>query len=198
MKTEAEASEDLAFIKKIMTESRQLFIEDGRYNIIWGLLSIAFTGLSYLFANLGIAHLIPYLWGIPFGGLGIGMNIYARFSMKKSARSLAGNFISAIWLCVTLLTFALVGNLAVSGRFALSPMMGLVSIALAVGFTLSAFVTQSKILGALAFPWWLGGILLPLSPGYTAPLFMAAMILLFQVIPGFIMLFRAARAKRMR
>jgi hypothetical protein len=196
--TESEAADDLAFIKRIMKESRQLIVDDGRYYILWGLLSVALTGLSYLIAGYGMARLIPYLWGIPFAVLGILGALMGRRERKRRPRGMAGNFIAAIWLCVMFLSFALIAHAAVSRRLELSPMMGLVSIALAAGFTLSAFVMRSKAFGTLSLSWWLGGVLLPLAGGYTAPLYLAGMILLFEVLPGFIMLSAAKKAKKAR
>lgn len=193
----SEAREDLAFIRRIMEDSRRLAKDDGSYFIIWGLISVVMTGLSYALAYWDLAALIPYVWPVVFGLAGGAMAVFSRKTKEKKPRSLTERLLSGLWLSVLFLMAILIGSAWLSGKLSLAYSMGLAAAALALGFTLSALISQSRPLAFLALPWWLGGLFLPMLPAMIAPLGLAGLTLFFEVIPGFVMKSRVAPQRPM-
>jgi len=191
----ADAAGDLAFIRRIMEESRRQARDNGVYYLLWGGLVIVCTPVSYLLGFAGQGRFVPWFWGAAFSGMGIFLAIGAARSRGKGGT--LGNFLlGAVWGSVLLLMAALVGASALAGRLDLPWAMGLSSLGIGLGYLLSAAVGRSPLILALALPWWIGGLIIPLLPPLHAPAALAGLTLLFEFIPGLAMYLRWRAARR--
>jgi hypothetical protein len=177
---------DLAFIRKVMEDSRRTVEFNGIYFVIWGCACLAGTALSYLEGRGGAAHLIGPTWAC-LGAAGAAASAIAGRRERKRARSFAGTLLSSIWLVAILLGLALGGGMALAGRLDLPLGMALTSGVVAAGYLLSSAVSRLRSLALLSIPWWAGSVLIGLLPEMAAPLALASLTFAFELVPGFVM-----------
>lgn len=186
--------QDLAVIRRLMEESQTAVAEDGRYFLLWGVLTAA--GLLGTWAAVtGAVALDPrWLWGALVGAGWIGSFWMGfRSGNQPRVRTLGGRLIAVVWIAcgITLTLIAAAGLLG--GAVPVRALSGLVSVVVAGGFLASAVLTGQRWLGAVAAAWWLGGGLMLFLPGlYTLPL-LAAMAIALQVVPGLVLRRQARR-----
>lgn len=181
--------EDLAFIKKVMEDSRRMIEYNGFYFVLWGGLCLIGTGLSYLLGALGKPHLITYIWLVLWLG-GFFTSFTAIRRSGKRVKSFSSTLIGAIWGCLFLLCLIIVGATAMTGALTLPFCMAITSGVIAAGVLMSAAVSRSRYLALLSIPWWIGGIGIGMLPSTLAPLALALLTLFFEFIPGLIMYLR--------
>ncbi len=181
------AQEDLAFIKKIVEDSRKNVGARGDHLLVWGILvSIA---LVVTWAN----HYYEWNasewlhWILVIGGGWLFEIIYGRMvERKKPVRTYAEKVDGFLWLSIgitmTLLGFLGIGTQAIHPHY-ISPVFSTI---LAIGYFSSGIIYDVKWIRNLAFGWWGGAIIMFIFPGLYHLLLMAGMMIAFQVIPGYI------------
>ena len=183
------AFEELAYIKKIIQDSRRKVIDNGLGFIIWGIL-VLLGLLSTYYMLVNKIHLgIPWNW-IILVGLGWIYTFYQvirKVKKQKQPSSFAEKIIGALWfssgLSMTLFGFIAPASGAVNGVF-ISPM---ISVVLGIAYFVSGFIYDYKWISSLAFGWWIGAIVMFFYPGMQVFLIMSLMLILLQIVPGIIL-----------
>ena len=186
--TENEAQQELAFIKKVMEDSRRIIAYDGKDFTFWGILVT--VGMVLMYVNIVFQFHISsmVLWG-SFIGTGWIFSIVRGFThhRKQRVKTFASSVISSVWLScgivMTLIGFVLNPVGAIKG-WAVLPLIALV---LGIGYFITSVIIPTRWIRYSAFGWWIGGILIAAYPGQYMSLAFAGMMICFQIIPGIIL-----------
>jgi len=186
--TEFNAQQELAFIKKIMNDSRKILIDDGKGFIFWGIL----VTIGLLLTYLAILGKWKASMGLMWPGLITFGWIYTivteiRRERKRRTKTFAGKIMGGLWFSVgisaTILGFVGTYTGAYHGVH-ISP---LISIVLGIGYLLSGLLYGKTWISMLSIGWWAGAILMLFMQNVETILVMIGMMLFFQIIPGFIL-----------
>lgn len=188
-----DARADLAWIRRLMEDTRRATYVSGGYFIVWGIA----IGLGLLATWLRIAghwQVSPFASWIACLALGAAATFWlVRNERREPVEAPAGRLIGQVWLAmgvsVLVLFFAGVGSGTLDG--ALMP-------ALACTLTGGAVFLTGTLSGlgwlrGLAGAWWLGATAMLIWPGVHVLLLMGVMLLALYVIPG-VVLIRLRRA----
>ncbi len=180
--------DDLAFIKKIVEESRKNVCASGDHLIVWGILISIALVVSWILALNQISGMTEWIhWGLVIAGGWLFELIYNRkVGRNKPVRTYAEKADGMLWLAIgiTMTTVGFFGGWggAINTQF-LSPLFSAI---LAIGYFSSGVIYDVKWIRNLAFGWWGGAIIMFIFPGMYHLLLMAGMMIAFQTIPGFI------------
>lgn len=185
---ELDAQEELAFIKKVMSDSRQILVDDGKGLIFWGILVTIGLIMTYLAALGKLMVLKGWLWP---GLIAIGW-IYTivmeiRHERKRKTKTFAGKILGSLWFSVgisaTILGFVGTYTGAYHGVH-ISP---LISVVLGIGYLLTGLLYGKKWLSLLSIGWWGGAIIMLFMQNVESLLIMISMMIFLQIVPGFIL-----------
>lgn len=179
--------DDLAFIRRMMEESRQVAYSGRDHGILWSVLITAALVVDW--ANLTYGFGIDqagWIWIVAVGlGWILSTWIGIREDRRSPVRTPTGRILAGIWIgcgaACTLIGFAgsMSGTLTSSGAI-LGPMCCVIGM---------AYLASSTIYGgtalwrALAAGWYLGAVALFLWPGSEALLIMAGLVIVLNLIP---------------
>ncbi len=185
---EIDAQQELAFIKKVMNDSRKILIDDGKGLIFWGILVTIGLLLTYLAIAGEWTVSMGWLWPglITFGWIyTIVTNI--RHERKRRAKTFAGKIMGGLWFSVgvsaTILGF--VGTY--TGAYHGTHISPLISIVLGIGYFLSGLLYGKTWLSLLSIGWWVGAIVMLFMQNLESLLVMISMMFFLQIIPGLIL-----------
>lgn len=194
---ELTVQEEIAFIKKVMQDSRKIIYTGGSEFIFWGIIIVIcliHTYFSYYHADFHSYNptlRVEIVWGIfiLIGMLG-NIFIFRKQHLRPRVRTFAGRLIGITWFAVGtgMILVGFVGGFisgAIPGVF-ISPLM---SSFLGSAYILNGVLAGKKWLSYLAIGWWGGALIMFFYPGLQAILIMAAMMILFQIVPGIILQF---------
>lgn len=187
--------DDLAYIRKLMADSRGQVADDGKPSIIWGI--IVCLGLLYTYyeaVNDG-----PNLTGWIWMGLSVCGWIYMfwwvrRKKTKQPMRTFAGRITGAIWgsvgISITLFVFATMASYWFERPVELHPIFigYVISILLGIGYFVSGILYEIPWLRLVGIGWWATSLIYIFWPGVHSLLILAAAELVLQVIPGILLL----------
>lgn len=193
---EQSAIEDIAFIRKVISDSKNIITENGIDFITWGIIVV--IGLTYTY--LDIIHNFSlgnaYTWFIL---IGIGWVYSITRNIKrhsgKRVRTLSGKILGATWfsLGITATIMGFVGPM--SGAYDGVYISPLISLILGSAYLISGVILNRFWISLLSIFWWLGAVYMFLMPDLNSLLVMASMMLLFQVVPGIILYVESQKAK---
>jgi hypothetical protein len=190
--------QELQYIRKIIADSRASFVEDGKPYIFWGLIVAIGMGVTYLSAWLQRDLYTGYLWmALVLFGWGY-MFYYVRNQKRREerARSFVDRIQGSIWgacgtaLGLSILLIMLGGMLHPDPDTpSISPLYTcfIASLILGIAYYLSGVANDLKWLSYVGFAWWAGAIVMFIWPSIHVLGLYAAMLILFQVIPGIIL-----------
>ncbi|MFI5264963.1 MAG: hypothetical protein ACHQM6_10650 [Candidatus Kapaibacterium sp.] len=195
-----QAQEELAYIRKIIIESRASFVEDGKPYVMWGLLVSLGMTLTYISALTQTELYVGYFW-IGLVLLGWGSTIYyIRQSKKKEHRtkSFIDRIQGAIWgacgnatglsvLLVMLFSGRVVGDVPPVHQYYI---LFITSMFLGIAYFLSGIANDLNWLRNIGYAWWAGAVVMFIWPSVHMLGLYALMIFVFQVIPGIILMKR--------
>lgn len=178
--------EDLAMIRRLMSESRKLTDAGGPFYLLWGVLVMAGLVTTYLVA-LGLLDVSPGLVWAAAVGLGwVGSFVLGwRQDRRLPVRTTGGRLMTGIWLgggvTMTLLGFVppALGIVETSGGI-----MGPIAMVMATCYFATSYVHRSSAMRWMAAGWWLGAVAMLVWSGATSILVMAGLVLLLQIVPG--------------
>ncbi|MCH7611756.1 MAG: hypothetical protein IIB45_00150 [Candidatus Marinimicrobia bacterium] len=187
--TKETIQDDLAFIKKIVEESRKNVCASGIHLIVWGILvSIGLMVSWFLVTYYPIERGNEWFhWALVITGGWLFELIYGwKVDSKRPVRTYAEKADGMLWLSIgiTMTILGFVGGVtgAINTHF-LSPIF---STTLAIGYFTSGVLYDVKWVRNLAFGWWAGAIIMFIFPGLYHLLLMTGMMIVFQTIPGYI------------
>lgn len=184
----------LALIESMMAEGQKRFVEDGKIYVVWGSVIVAASALHWLLVRLtGAAWVAPAVWVVMFG---IGFLLVWRVSFKLPPRSKnrVSSAINAVWLG-TFISLGLVMALLFTGRMPLDAYFSVLCIILGLAYWAVSPLVSFRSMRYLACVWWLGGVLCAFLPTQWSVLALNALVILCEIVPGIVMLCRAARAR---
>jgi hypothetical protein len=196
------AQEDLAFIRKVIADSRRVAVDNGLDYIIWGLLVSAGMFATVVLELLKVrGYAFLWLWVVVMGGGWIfSLLRHLRKRAHHRVHTLAGSILSSLWLAcgITIMVLIFVGGPLL--RQSPSPAIAAV---LGIGFLVSGVLLDFVYFKVSAVCWWLGSAaMFYLESPWTAPqqiqihidiLLFAFMMILFQVVPGILLYCRWRR-----
>ncbi len=194
--TELNAQQELAFIKKVMTDSRKILIDDGRGFVFWGLLISFGLLITYLSVVQSWETSLSWCWPalITLGWI-YTIVTEIRSEKKRRVKTFAGKIVGAVWISfgisATILGF--VGT--VSGAYHGVIISPLISVLLGSAYLISGLLYGKSWVSYLSIGWWGGAILMFFMQNLETLLIMIAMLVLFQIIPG-IILYREFKKER--
>jgi hypothetical protein len=191
-----DAKQELAFIRKVIQDSRRAAVDNGIDYIVWGVLVSLGMFATILLERLGVrgtAYLI--LWvAVMGGGWVFSLVRHLRERSAERVRTMAGTILNTLWLACGIVIMVLIfigGPLTKMGP---SPAIAAV---LGIGFLVSGVLLDFVYFKVSAVCWWLGSAAMFYldSPGAKAMglyalsdlLLFAVMMILFQVVPGIIL-----------
>jgi len=185
--TEIDAQQELAFIKKVMADSRQIMIDDGKGFIFWGILVASGLFFTYLANAERWDFSLGWFWLalISIGWI-VTFIIEIRAEKKRSTKTFAGKIMGSLWIgcgvAMTILGF--IGSItdAYSGIF-INP---IIAVVLGIGYLVSGVLQGKTWVSMLSIGWWAGAILMFYLHNLETLLIMVGMMILFQTIPGII------------
>ena len=183
-----QAELEITLIKKIMQDSRKIIVFDGKGFIIWGVLVLIGLIGTYISITMEISYYVGWLWLTVIGtGWIYSLVTYWIIGSKVRVHTLAGKILGGVWLscgiAITLIGFLGTYSGALRG-WGISPMM---SIILGVAYFMSGLIYGHPWVKYLSFGWWGGAVVMFLFPGLHILLIFAAMMIMFQIVPGIIL-----------
>jgi hypothetical protein len=188
------AQEELAFIRKVMADSRTIIVDDGKPGIVWGLIVALGMIASYVDAVSDTHFNVGWLW-IGLSVLGWAYIYYYKSRKIKQyrMRTFAGKLIGAIWgacgMCIGLMITLTYMAPQISGEWVINPiaLTSIVSIMVGMAYYISGIVYGKPWVRNLSYCWWIGAIVMLFWPTVHVLLIYAGMLIAFQVVPGIIM-----------
>lgn len=181
------ATQELAFLRKVIQDSRRSVVDNGLSFIVWGILVTIGVGAIYIeilnnsFGWSGWVWLVCIVSGIIFS------IVYGRKRTQDPVQTFANRLLGRLWtsLGISMALVGFVGSLShMIHPISISPLMACF---LAVSYYVSGIVYDLNWFKNLAFGWWIGAIVMFLwdSP-HTLGLYCLLMIAL-QIIPGILL-----------
>jgi hypothetical protein len=183
---EKTALEELKYIRKIIEETRQSVVYNGKDYIFWGILVIVGMMSMYIFILNGIYFKYFYIWLVLIS-IGWAFSIYnGRKQEAKFPSTFAGKLIGNVWgvsgIAITIIGF--VGT--VSGMINPMAISPIACIIMGGAYYLTGKLCEANWMSKLAYGWWMGGIALLFIRTIESFLIMSLLMLFFQTIPGII------------
>ena len=188
---ESTAQDELAFIKKVMTDSRRIIIDDGKIYLIWGILVIIGVLLEHLMyaytsldGSLGIwITVISLCW---FGTIWV---IWKRRTWPREY-TFAGKILSSLWVaCFVAMTILGFIGFA-SGGVRASHIGAVLATVIGIGFFVNGTISDYRWFHYISFGWWGGSIFIFFTHWKYRQPTLALLMLFFMVIPGIWLNFR--------
>ena len=183
-----DAQQELAFIKKVMQDSRKIIIDGGKGFVFWGLLISFGLLITYLSIAQSWETSLNWFWPVlvAFGWI-YTIITEVRSEKKRKAKTFAGKIVGAVWvsfgISATILGFIGTISGAYHGVF-INP---LISVLLGTAYLVSGILYGKPWVSYLAAGWWIGAIVMFFMQNLETLLMMIGMLIFFQIIPGIIL-----------
>lgn len=189
-----QAELEIALIKKIMEDSRRIVAGNGMEFILWGVAVLVGVLGTYVSIALEKFNNIWWIWVLCIGfGWIYSIALHWHDSSKVSGNTLAGKIISAVWISCGI-AMSLIGFLAtLTGAIVAWSISPMISVVMGIGYFVSGIIYGQRWIWNLSFGWWLGSIIMFIWPGSHTLLIFALMIILFEIVPGFILYYRSKK-----
>ena len=200
MENTLQPREELAYIRKIITESRTTFVEDGKPYILWGIIIAIGMTLTYISVITQTELYVGYIWiGLTIIGWAT-IIYYVREKKKKEARTrsfidrIQGSIWGACGAAIGLSVFLIIlgDNMRINDVPPIHQyyICFVTSIIIGIAYFLSGIANDLKWLSSVGYAWWAGAIVMILVPSVHNLLLYALMVIFFQVVPGIILMKR--------
>jgi hypothetical protein len=195
--------EELAYIRKIITDSRASFVEDGKPYIWWGIIVAVGMTLTYISVLTQTELYVGYVW-IGLTMIGWGSIIYHVREKKKMvarSKSFIDRIQGAIWgacgAAIGISVFLIIlssnwnpGNVPPIHQYYICFVTSMI---VGIAYLLSGIANDLKWLSNVGYAWWVGAAYMIIVPSVHNLLIYALMIVFFQVVPGIILMKRYKR-----
>lgn len=193
--TTTSAQDELAYIRKIMTDSRGAIADDGKPSIVWGL--IVSLGMLYNYYEV-VTSASDYSGWVWLGLCILGwayIIYYVKISIhRERVRSFAGRISGALWFAVGITIALFVASTIISqsigSQFELHPVYicAVTAMLLAIGYFLTGMLYEISWLRLVGVGWWLSSLYFMFFPGRETLLIYAIAMIVLQVLPGVLLL----------
>lgn len=186
--TELNAHQELAFIKKVMEDSRRIICDDGKSFIFWGFL-ISF-GLLVTYLKIAGNWSISLGWFWPaliLAGWIVTIISEIMSKKKRSSKTFTAKILASVWIScgVAMTILGFIGSItnAYNGVF-IGP---IISVVLGVGYMISGVIYGKRWVSIISIGWWSGALLMFYLQNLETLLIMTGMMIFLQTIPGIIL-----------
>ena len=181
------AQQELAFVKKVIDDSRKLLIYDGKDMIVWG--GLVTLGMLLMFGKFHLEVGPPvFLTWIVLIGAGWLYSMWRGMKMKNTHRvtTFSGKMMGTIWLasglCMTIVGFGFTASGLIAG-WAINPV---ISLFMGLAYFSSATILGMRYLYVAGFSWWIAALVMAFWTGPHTFLIFAALMIAFHIVPGII------------
>ena len=188
---ESTAQDEIAFIKKVMIDSRRIIIDDGKIYLIWGILVIVGVILEHLAFSLRLLNGSLEIWitVITISWIGTIWVIWKRRTWPREY-TFAGKILSSLWVaCFVAMTILGFIGFA-SGGVRASHIGAVLSVIVGIGFFVNGTISDYRWFRTISFGWWGGSILIFFINWRYRQTILALLMFFFMVIPGIWLNFR--------
>lgn len=179
--------DEIAFIKKVITDSQKILLENGKIYILWSCLAILCIVLKYMKAAIGFTfnNLWLYIPVILIGTL-LTHQLKKRSAAERHVKTFSQKILAGIWVSwgVSILILTIVGYL--SGRIEDLAIPAIIAATMGSGQFVSGIASNTGWIRNTAFGWWLGAIVMFCLPGEYTIALLGALLVVFQLVPGVI------------
>jgi hypothetical protein len=194
-----QAQEELAFIRKVMEDSRTSLADNGKPKLVWG--AIVALGMLYTYAQaLADSDLyVGWVW-LAISAVGWGYIFWEDKQRDKTfrVRTLTGKIIGAIWgacgFSIALVIIITFGTRYFNIDMVVHPIAvcPITAIIVGIAYFLDGTLRSVSWVRNLSYVWWASAVLMFFWPTVHVLLIYAIMIIAFQFIPG-IVLYRRSK-----
>lgn len=186
---------DLAYIRRVMEDTRRAVYVHGGYFIVWGVvigLGLIGTWLTAT-GQWSVAPMAYWTACLALGG--IGMLLLIRAERREPVEAPAGRLIGMVWISmgISMLIIFFIG--VGSGHLGGQHMSALSSALVGGAVFMTGTLAGLAWLRNLSFGWWAGSAVMFAWPGLYVLLLMGVMLFAFYVVPG-VILIRMKRTAR--
>ena len=189
--TQEIVEQDLQFIKKALENNRRMLADNGIFYILWGVMVVIGTPISYIFVNMNMINILPFYWlGLAIIFFFIQLFVDKKTGPKDHVDTFCWKLFNAVWRAVGITCILLSILFFTTGKITVPAFMGTISAVFGIAYYLSGIINDIKFLTRLSYVWWLATIIAftweYMFDLYYIALFFALLILFLQVIPGII------------
>lgn len=203
--TTTSAQDELAYIRKIMTDSRAAIADDGKPSIVWGIIVSLGMLFNYYEVVTNSSDLSGWVWlGLCICGWAY-IIYYVKVQVKRErVQSFAGRISGALWFAVGITIALFVASTIISqsidSTFRLHPVYicAVTAMLLAIGYFLTGMLYEISWLRFVGIGWWVSSLYFMFFPGREALLIYALLMIALQVVPGIMLLRKYKQAQHKR
>jgi hypothetical protein len=188
------AQEELAFIRKVMADSRTKVVDDGKPTILWGIIVFTAMAFTYIEAITQVELYVGWIWlGLSVVGWLYIILYRQKLGPDRPARTFAGKMIGMLWgatgVAISLMVFMVMITRVIGTEEIVSPLAlcPLVSLMIGVAYFISGVLYGLNWVRNIAWAWWTGAVGMFLWPSVHILGMYCIMIVFFQIIPGIIL-----------
>lgn len=180
----ADAENDIAYLRRVVENSRHALRIDALPLVIWGLLTGVGATLSYAVPSLDSVWLWVLVIGLAW--LYTGYRLLLRTD-EPAALAFSQHGLAALWFAL-LTTMTVIGFGGVfSGGLEPADVPPVVAAMLGAGCVASSRLIDRPRVGLLGVAWWCGAVLLFLVPGHLAMALFGTLVLLLLTLPAWLL-----------
>ncbi len=184
--TNIEPIDELSFIKKIMTDSQRIMVEDGHNFIFWGILITIGQIITYSVFKFHIfLEYFGWVWPVLVGfGWIYSMIINYKKYGKSKVQTFAGKIMGALWRAIGIAAMILGFVPILSGGMHGIYINPLIASVMGIAYYVTGYLYGKKWVSYIAYGWWLGSIYMFVFPYLYSLLVMTGMMICLQIVPG--------------
>lgn len=178
-----DAAAELAFIKKVIDDSRKITRDDGIFHIIWGATITCGSIFTWFLNKLSYQHYLGYLWAAIYL-IAFSMTFLHVRKTTKRSKTLASGIYGYIWFSVGISAMIICFLGIITTRLSLKPALAMISMLLAGAYHTSSRTADYKWMRLVAGGWWLCAIIIIFIPESYAYLVCTAATFLLEFVCG--------------
>jgi hypothetical protein len=191
----SQAEKDLEFIKQMIEDSRTYFNSNGLYLIIWGLMSVFGTILTYVMISLKMFNLIFAIWAGFFVTSGLIIFYNERKYKKAKIKSIVEKIYNRVWIGIIIFLAVIFCCIIISGKYSINIIFPVLSGVLGIGYFICSNISRNLWLLILSFVWWAGCFILIFTDLFFSPLVICGLVIICELIPGTILFIKSKKNK---
>lgn len=200
--TTTSAQDELAYIRKVMADSRAAVADDGKPSILWGILVALGMLYNYYEVVTDTTSISGWVW-LSLSTLGwIYMIWYVKVKKKSNkVQTYAGRITGAVWgavgITIALFVTTTIISQSMDTPFVLHPVYicAVTAMLLGIGYFVSGILYEIPWLKYVGIGWWAGSVYFMFFPGREMLLVYALMMIALQVVPGIMLLRKYKQAQ---
>jgi hypothetical protein len=182
---EIDAKNEIAFIKKVIEDSKRTVGGENLSSVIWGILVVIGMILTYLHVVLNSAIHPGLIWAVLMG-MGWIYTIIVMIKHKKrhAVKTFGGKMLSSVWIACGIALSCIGFYATATGAIKSWAIIPFACLIIGIGYYVTSDIVASRITKLFAVIWWIGGLLMMTWPGLYMFLLFSVMMVALQITPG--------------